>query len=178
MPARILFSYARADEYWVQQFKDYFKPYFKPRTVKIIDCPADDFVGSVSENERTEGWSDVIIAFVSKTYTTQPSTVAAAEWENGFEELGRQYVVAIILDVDAIKWWQSVWRTNPLVALSMDLGYVDFTDSSGGGRVLLGPQNPEAIKKIADLASVIEKNIAPEAPPITDNERWTEAQKP
>jgi hypothetical protein len=171
MPARIFFSYAGADEYWVQLFKEY----FKPRNVKIIDYQAENIVqfGPLQEalNERIEG-SAVVVAFVSKKYTTRQWTVA--EWERGLQEVDRRRLifVPIMLDVDAIEWWQSLRRNNHLTSLSRDYQYADFTDSSGGP-VLPGPRNPEAIKKIADLAGAIsedlDRKMAPAPPPGTSS---------
>jgi hypothetical protein len=173
---RVFLSYADDALWWV---RDCFKPYFDIGNVVLVDCKAEDVAFGEFKSaldDYLEG-SVAVVAFVSKKYMKQEGTVAA--WEKSLSEKVRRRLifVPVMLDADAIDWWQKLRRTERLTSLSRDYQYANFTD--GGEFALPSSAKPQYLQKIAKLAERIKDEIfrapdpePPVAPPLP-HERQT-----
>lgn len=158
---RVFFSFAGEDGWWI----DLFRPHFSNvGVVRILDYRADtvsfgELQASLDEQIHA---SAVVVAFVSKYYRAKEWTIA--EWERGLGEAQRRRLifVPIMLDADAIFWWQTLRREQRLTALTRDYQYADFTDGLGD-YALIGPDQPQVIRKIAHLALRIREDLAASA---------------
>ncbi len=153
---RIFFSYAGEDSWWVKIFRSR----FDLGVVQILDYRADSVpFGPLEQalNNQIER-AAVVVAFVSMKYIKKEWTVA--EWGKSLSEAQcrRLIFVPIMLEADAILWWRELRRDGKLSALSRDFQYADFT-GDGSGYALPGPDNPEGIKKIAQLAGAITEEL-------------------
>jgi hypothetical protein len=153
---RVFLSYADDDLWWVREC---FKPYFNIGNVVLVDCKAEDVAfGELKTalDDYLEG-AVAVVAFVSKKYTELEGTVA--EWEKSLSEKVRRRLifVPVMLDADAIEWWQGLRRTKRLTSLSRDYEYADFTE--GGQLALPGPAKPQYLQRIAKLAEKVKEQI-------------------
>jgi hypothetical protein len=152
----VFLSYAGEDEWWVQLFRPYFS---NVGPVRIFDYKADGipFGELRAALDEQISASMAVIAFVSKYYREKEWTVA--EWEKSLDEVERRRLifVPIMLDAEAITWWQKLRRDGHLTGLNRDYQYADFTD--GGNYALPGPDKPQYIQKIANLALKLRADI-------------------
>ncbi len=170
----IFFSYAGEDAWWIELFRPHFSVV---GAVRIQDYKADSVpYGPLGEalSEKMEA-SVVVIAFVSNHYRSKEWTVA--EWEKGLDEAQRRRLifVPIMLDADAVVWWQELRREERLTGLTRDYQYTDFTD--GGEPAIIGPENPRTIQKIVKLALRIRDDLAA-APRTTPSNGSVEESTP
>jgi hypothetical protein len=166
---RIFFSYAGEDKFWIDLFRSYFAD--AVGTVQILDYKADAVPYGALKHALDEQIEHavVVVAFVSAKYCAKEWTVA--EWEKGLEEAQRRRLifVPIMLDADAVVWWQELRRGGKLTAaLNRDYQYSDFS-GAGTGYALPSRDNPAVIQKIVKLALAIREDLArtpnPEPPP-------------
>ena len=159
MPARIFFSYASEDKYWVDAFQRS-AGFANVGNVQVLDYAAEEVgYGDLAErlDERIES-SAVVIAFVSSFYKEKKWTVA--EWEGALTEAQRRRMifVPIMLDAVAVDWWAQLRKEEKLGALSSDYAYVSFLDA-GGRRLDVRPEDSLTNGKIARLALQIRQDL-------------------
>jgi hypothetical protein len=162
---RIFFSYASEDGFWVEAFKKS-TAFRSLGVVRILDYLAEEVgygpLGAALDEQIHR--SAVVVAFVSRDYCGKKWTVA--EWEGTLTEAQRRRLifVPLMLDADAIVWWQDRRREGKLSALSRDYAYVSFTDA-GGRRLDIRPDDTLVNGKIARLARQIRQDIDSMKPP-------------
>jgi len=155
----IFFSYASEDKFWVEAFRKS-TGFANVGVVRVLDYGAEEVgYGDLGEklNERIQG-SAVVIAFVSSDYCRKKWTVA--EWEEALTEVQRRRLVFVplMLDADAVGWWQDLRKQGKLTALSRDYAYVNFFDATG--RTLdIRPEDTQVNGKIARLALQIRQDL-------------------
>jgi len=156
---RIFFSYASQDKFWIEAFKKS-TGFANVGVVRVLDYAAEEVgYGDLGEklNEQIQG-SAVVIAFVSSNYCKKQWTVA--EWEEALTEVQRRRLVFVplMLDADAVTWWQDLRKQGKLTALSRDYAYVSFFDAAG--RPLdIRPEDTLVNGKIARLAQQIRQDL-------------------
>ena len=156
---RIFFSYASEDKFWVDAFQKS-TGFANVGVVRVLDYAAEEVgYGGLGEklNEQIQG-SAVVIAFVSSNYCKKQWTVA--EWEEALTEIQRRHLVFVplMLDADAVTWWQNLRKRGKLSALSRDYAYVSFFDAAG--RPLdIRPEDTQVNGKIARLAQQIRQDL-------------------
>jgi formylglycine-generating enzyme required for sulfatase activity len=156
---RIFFSYASEDKFWVEAFQKS-TGFANVGVVRVLDYAAEEVgYGDLGEklNEQIHG-SAVVIAFVSSNYSRKQWTVA--EWEKALTEVQRRRLVFVplMLDADAVSWWQDLRKQGKLTVLSRDYAYVSFFDAAG--RPLdIRPEDTQVNGKIARLAGQIRQDL-------------------
>jgi TIR domain len=156
---RIFFSYASEDKFWVEGFQKSVG-FANVGLVRVLDYAAEEVgYGDLGKklNEQIDG-SAVVVAFVSANYCKKKWTVA--EWEKALTEVQRRRLVFVplMLDADAVTWWQDLRKRGRLTALSRDYAYVSFFDAAG--RPLdIRPEDTKVNGKIARLAQQIRQDL-------------------
>jgi hypothetical protein len=159
----VFLSYASEDNYWVDAFRA--SPAFKGiGDVHVLDYAAVEFWDPAARLELIER-SAAVIAFVSADYRNKQWTIA--EWERALTEAQRCRLVfvPIMLDADAIAWWEDQRQRGKLTALPRDYAYVSFTDADGR-RLEIRPEDTQVNSLIARLAWQIKQELAMKFQPL------------
>jgi hypothetical protein len=173
-PPKIFLSFASEDGYWVRKFTQ--REWFGLQLGNVI--VENYLIGDRLDFGPLRSWLDqrideatVVVAFISQYYRQKEWT--NVEWNKALTEYQRRRLifVPVMLDADAIAWWEDLRQQGGLSALPLDYMYSDFTDGYGE-RVNIG--DDDAVQtKIAKLAARIKAFlVAPPTPksPMTARE--------